>query len=120
MEDGDVDKAVEGAMLSKYLNQGQVCTCSERFYLHGDVYDEFLQKYVDASSKLKLGDPMQEDTDIGPKVSLVEREKMEALVQRAIEPDAKLSLVENVRRGRSSKKDFSTSPRSLLEPPTIW
>ncbi len=83
MEDGDVDKAVDAAMLSRYLNQGQVCTCSERFYIHDAVYDEFLDKYVAASSKLKLGDPMNEDTDIGPKVSKFELEQMEKMVQKS-------------------------------------
>jgi acyl-CoA reductase-like NAD-dependent aldehyde dehydrogenase len=58
LEDGGVDKAVEAAMLSRYLNCGQVCTCSERFYIHDTVYDQFVEKYVAASSKLKLGDPL--------------------------------------------------------------
>jgi len=92
MEDGDVDKAVGGAMDSRYLNQGQVCTCSERFYIHADVYDEFLEKYIAQSAKLKLGDPMLDDTDIGPKVSREELEKMEAMVDRAVKAGCKLEL----------------------------
>ncbi|RME95935.1 MAG: aldehyde dehydrogenase [Verrucomicrobia bacterium] len=92
LEDGDVDKAVEAAMISRYLNAGQVCTCSERFYIHEAVYDEFVEKYVAASARLKLGDPMQDDTDIGPKVSREELERMEGLVQDALDSGAKLLL----------------------------
>ena len=113
MEDGDVDKAIEGAMLSRYLNQGQVCTCSERFYIHEDVYDEFLRKYIDASSKLKLGDPMQEDTDVGPKVSLVELEKMEAMVQRAIDAGCKVELGGKCPEGPEFEKGFWYEPTIL-------
>ncbi len=113
MEDGDVDKAVEGAMLSRYLNQGQVCTCSERFYIHEDVYDEFLQKYIDASSKLKLGDPMEEATDVGPKVSLVELEKMEAMVQRAIDAGCKVELGGKRPEGPEFEKGFWYEPTIL-------
>ena len=59
LEDGDVDKAVDAAMVARYLNNGQVCTCSERFYIHDAVYDEFVQKFVAKSAKLKLGDPLK-------------------------------------------------------------
>lgn len=92
LEDGNVDKAVEAAMLSRYLNQGQVCTCSERFYIHEAVYDQFVEGFVDASAKLKLGDPFDEATDIGPKVSRFELEQMEARVQRALDQGCQLAL----------------------------
>lgn len=92
MEDGDVDKAVEAAMVSRYLNCGQVCTCSERFYIHDAVYGDFVEKYVAASAKLRLGDPMKEGTDIGPKVSRYELEQMEKMVQRAIDQGCKVAL----------------------------
>ena len=92
LEDGDVDKAVEAAMLSRYLNNGQVCTCSERYYIHEKVYDEFVTKFVAESAKLKLGNPLDADTDIGPKVNRTELENMEAMVQRAIDAGCKLEL----------------------------
>ncbi len=113
MEDGDVDKAVEGAMLSRYLNQGQVCTCSERFYIHEDVYDEFLEKYVAASSKLKLGDPMKADTDIGPKVSRLELDKMDEMVQHAIKQGCKLELGGKRPEGPEFEKGYWYEPTIL-------
>lgn len=92
LEDGDVDKAVEAAMLSRYLNNGQVCTCSERYYIHEKVHDEFVAKFVEQSSRLKLGNPLDADTDIGPKVNRTELANMEAMVQRAIDAGCKLEL----------------------------
>ncbi|WP_231615644.1 aldehyde dehydrogenase [Novipirellula artificiosorum] len=92
LEDGDVEKAVEAAVVSRHLNSGQVCTCPERFYIHDAVYDEFLTKYIDAVSKLKMGDPMDSATDIGPKVNAYETDQLEKTVQLAIDQGAKLVL----------------------------
>ncbi len=92
MEDADVDRAVEAAMVSRYLNCGQVCTCSERFYLHDAVHDEFVNKFVEASRKLKIGDPMEAGTDIGPKVTRTELEKVEGMVQQAVEDGCRLVM----------------------------
>lgn len=90
LDDGDVDKAVEAAVVSRHLNSGQVCTCPERFYIHDAVYDEFLEKYTDKVSKLTIGDPMNEKTDIGPKVNAYETDQLEKIVQKAIDGGAKL------------------------------
>lgn len=115
MEDGDVDKAVEGAMLSRYLNQGQVCTCSERFYIHEAVYDEFLEKYVAASSKLKLGDPMDPNTDIGPKVSGYELQQMEQMIAKALEQGCKLALGGKRPEGPDFEKGHWYEPTILTD-----
>lgn len=92
MDDGDVDKAVDAAMVSRYLNCGQVCTCSERFYIHEAVYDEFVQKFTAKSAALKIGDPMQPGTDIGPKVNRSELERMDQMVKKAVEQGCELVL----------------------------
>lgn len=115
LDDGDVDKAVEAAMLSRYLNQGQVCTCSERFYIHDAVYDEFVEKYIDASSKLKLGDPMDPSTDIGPKVSKYELEQMEKMVERAIQQGCKLMLGGKRPTGPAYEKGHWYEPTILTD-----
>ncbi len=115
LEDGDVDKAVEAAMFSRYLNQGQVCTCSERFYIHDAVYDEFLDKYVAASSKLKLGDPMDPETDIGPKVNRYELEQMEKMIQRALDDGCKLALGGKRPEGSQFEKGHWYEPTILTE-----
>ena len=115
LEDGDVDKAVEAAMVSRYLNNGQVCTCSERFYIHDAVYDEFVQKFVAASAKLKLGDPLKKGVDIGPKVSRVEVDKLEAMVQRAVDAGCKVALGGGRPKGARFKKGHWYLPTVLTE-----
>ncbi|BCX46203.1 aldehyde dehydrogenase [Haloferula helveola] len=113
LEDGDVDKAVEAAMVSRYLNCGQVCTCSERFYIHDAVHDEFVRKFVDASAKLKLGDPMDPETDLGPKVNRHELERMEAMVSRAIEQGCTLALGGKRPEGPAYGKGYWYEPTIL-------
>jgi len=115
LEDGDVDRAVDAAMFSRYLNQGQVCTCSERFYIHDAVYDEFLEKYVAASAKLKLGDPMVPETDIGPKVNRHELEEMEKMVQRALDDGCELALGGKRPEGPQFEKGHWYEPTILTE-----
>ena len=115
LEDGDVDKAVDAAMVSRYLNNGQVCTCSERFYIHDAVYEEFVRRFVAASAKLKLGDPLKKGTDIGPKVSGAEVDKLEAMVQRAVAAGCKVALGGSRPKGPRFKKGHWYLPTVLTE-----
>jgi len=92
MEDADVDKAVECALISRYVNCGQVCTCNERMYVHEAVYDQFLEGFLAGSKKLKIGDPLQDGTDIGPKVSREEVDKLDAMVQQAVADGCQVAM----------------------------
>ncbi|ACV69591.1 NAD-dependent succinate-semialdehyde dehydrogenase [Desulfohalobium retbaense] len=64
--DADIDKAIEGAMLSKYRNSGQTCVCTNRFYVQSNIYDRFLTKFRQAVSSLKVGDGLEEGVSQGP------------------------------------------------------
>ena len=66
MADADIDAAVDGAMNGCFYYSGQVCTSAERVLVHEDVYDEFLSKLCAKAAELKIGDPMQEDSEMGP------------------------------------------------------
>ncbi|MEN1677959.1 MAG: aldehyde dehydrogenase [Planctomycetota bacterium] len=90
LADGDIDKAVDAAVVSRHLNSGQVCTCPERFYIHDAVYDEFVDKYCTRVSALRLGDPMDETTDIGPKVNAEETSRLEQMVSAAASDGARV------------------------------
>ena len=68
-EDADIDKAVEGAIQSKYRNAGQTCVCSNRIFVHDDIYDEFVSKLEQASRDLKAGNGLDEGVDIGPLIN---------------------------------------------------
>lgn len=115
LEDGDVDKAVEAAVVSRHLNSGQVCTCPERFYIHDAVYDEFVAKYSERVSKLQIGDPMDEDTDIGPKVNAQETDRLESLVDRAVAEGAKLMVGGKRPEGEQFRRGHWYEPTVLLE-----
>ena len=66
--DADIDKAVEGAVRGRFINCGQSCTASKRFLVAKSVYKEFIEKFIQKVEKLRVGDPMDENTDIGPLV----------------------------------------------------
>lgn len=84
LEDSDLDLAVRSAFASRFMNCGQVFICNERTLVAQPLFDEFLERYVELTRTLRVGHPMQEMTDIGPKVSLRELQKVEALVDGAI------------------------------------
>ncbi|GBR20328.1 aldehyde dehydrogenase [Komagataeibacter nataicola NRIC 0616] len=92
MEDADIEKAVDAAVAARFMNCGQVCTANERTYVHTAVYDEFLRRLREKVAALKTGNPLDEATDMGPKISAAELEKVDAIVQKAIKQGAKVEL----------------------------
>lgn len=91
-EDADIDKAVEGAMLAKMRNLGEACTAANRFYIHDRVTDEFTKKFTTAMAKLKMGDGLDKDVDVGPLVNANTRDKVAEFVDDAIAKGAKVEL----------------------------
>ena len=79
-DDADLDKAVEGALASKFRNAGQTCVCANRLYVQDGVYDRFAEKLQQAVSKLQIGDGLQPNVTIGPLID----EKAIAKVQEHI------------------------------------
>lgn len=65
-DDADLDKAVEGALASKFRNAGQTCVCANRLYVQEGVYDRFAEKLQQAVEKLRLGDGLQSGVTTGP------------------------------------------------------
>ncbi len=79
-EDADLDAAVQGAMVSKYRNAGQTCVCVNRFLVHENVYDEFVEKFVAEVLKLKIGNGWEEKVEIGPLIHKKALEKTEDFI----------------------------------------
>lgn len=92
LADADLDLAARSAATSRFMNCGQVCICNERTLVHEDVFDAFVGRFIDIAKSLKIGDPMHAGTDIGPKISHEELEKVEAFVDAAIRDGARLAL----------------------------
>ena len=82
-DDVDLEVAVPGAAWAAYLNAGQVCTSAERFYVLEPVFDEFVDRLVEETGRLRLGDPLAETTDVGPMVAEVQRAKVERQLAEA-------------------------------------
>lgn len=68
-DDADLDNAVSGALLANFFTQGEVCTNGTRVFVHESVREAFLEKLVARVEKLKIGNPADADTDVGPMIS---------------------------------------------------
>ncbi|ORV93924.1 succinate-semialdehyde dehydrogenase [Mycobacterium interjectum] len=66
MPSADLDEAVKTAVTARVQNNGQSCIAAKRFIAHADVYDEFVEKFVARAQALRVGDPTDPDTDVGP------------------------------------------------------
>ncbi|MBL9052997.1 MAG: NAD-dependent succinate-semialdehyde dehydrogenase [Tabrizicola sp.] len=76
-DDADLDKAVEGAMISKFRNNGQTCVCANRIYVQAGVYDAFAEKLAVAVKKLAIGDGLKAGVTTGPLINEGAVEKVE-------------------------------------------
>ncbi|MEH0152632.1 aldehyde dehydrogenase [Limibacter armeniacum] len=112
-EDADIDQAVEGAFHSRFDNCGQVCTCNERMYVHEAIYDVFMEKFMTKVKGLKVGDPMDIDSDMGPKVNASELNNMKKLVAKSIEEGAVIAHGGKVPEGKMFEKGFWFEPTVL-------
>jgi acyl-CoA reductase-like NAD-dependent aldehyde dehydrogenase len=86
----DIEVAARGGAWAAYLNAGQVCTSAERFYVQREVYDDFVEAFVSHARELRVGDPLDAATDVGPMVSAPQRAKVEAQVEAAVAAGAEL------------------------------
>jgi len=85
-----LDVAARGGVWAAFLNAGQVCTSAERFYVMEDVYDEYVSSFAEIAGGLKVGDPTQADTDVGPMVSAAQRQKVADQLERAVAAGAEV------------------------------
>ncbi|MSO40989.1 MAG: aldehyde dehydrogenase [Solirubrobacterales bacterium] len=85
-----IETAAKGGAWAAFLNAGQVCTSAERFYVMSDVYDDYLNAFVDYTSSLVIGDPLEAGTDVGPMVSGGQRQKVADQVEAAVASGAEV------------------------------
>ncbi|WP_109315005.1 NAD-dependent succinate-semialdehyde dehydrogenase [Pseudovibrio ascidiaceicola] len=88
--DADLDKAVEGALISKFRNAGQTCVCSNRIYVQDGVYEAFANKLADAVRNLNVGDGFQSGVTIGPLITEAAVHKVESHIKNALENGASI------------------------------
>jgi acyl-CoA reductase-like NAD-dependent aldehyde dehydrogenase len=88
--DANLDFAIPRTVLGAYSYAGQVCISIQRIFLHEKIYDRFMGDFIDATKKLKLGDPLEDDTDVGPMINLGAAKQTEEWVNEAVENGARV------------------------------
>lgn len=89
-EDADLELSSAAAVASKFRNAGQTCVCADRFLVHSSVHDAFVKRVMERVQSLRLGNGMEEDTTLGPLISLKAVENVDAKVKQAVEMGATL------------------------------
>ena len=112
-EDADIDVAVEGAMLAKMRNLGEACTAANRFYVHKDVAEAFVDRFTARMAALKVGNGIEDGVDVGPLVNADTRDKVAAFVADAVAKGAKVRLGGKAPEG----KGFFYPPTVLTDVP---
>ena len=90
--DADLEAAIAGSVRSSFANQGQICLCGSRVFVERSAYKEFVERFIDKVSKLKLGDPLDEKTDQGAIVNKTQLDKIKFYVDLAQQEGGKLAL----------------------------
>jgi acyl-CoA reductase-like NAD-dependent aldehyde dehydrogenase len=89
-DDADMEQAVDGALWATFFHQGQVCESGTRLLLPESIHDEFVERLVERAKQIKVGDPMDYESDMGPLVSAAQLETVENYVRIGKEEGAKL------------------------------
>ncbi len=90
MPSADLDEAVKTAVTARVQNNGQSCIAAKRFIVHADIYEAFVDKFVEKMQALKVGDPTDPDTDVGPLATESGRDEIAKQVDDAVAAGAKL------------------------------
>ncbi|MDP4164620.1 MAG: aldehyde dehydrogenase [Bacillota bacterium] len=91
-EDADLDEAVAGSIEAIFRNQGEICLAGSRLLVQQSIYDTFLEKFLTAVKNIKVGDPLDESTDMGALISKNHLETVDNYVQFGISEGAKLAV----------------------------
>jgi vanillin dehydrogenase len=92
MNDADLTLAVNAAVFSRFMHQGQVCMCANRILVQRGVYETFLEKFIARVSALKVGDPRDPQTEIGPLINRKQVDTFSKQLQRGIDEGAKVGM----------------------------
>ncbi|WP_435080070.1 aldehyde dehydrogenase family protein, partial [Halococcus sp. AFM35] len=88
--DADIEHAVRVMMFAMFYNTGECCTAGTRLFVHEDIYEEFMDAFVESAQGLQMGDPLDSDTRLGPKVSEEQVERTLSYIEQAKEDGARI------------------------------
>ena len=89
-EDADIEKASNGAIKGRFINCGQSCIASKRFIVVKNIANEFIEKFVQKTERLKVGNPLSDDTDIGPLVNASGLKNIDSQVKDSVKEGAEV------------------------------
>jgi len=115
LKDADLEAAVNSSLCSIFLNQGQMCTAMSRIFIEDDIYDKFINDFVQKAKRIKLGDGSEYQTQMGPLISQVQRKKVISYIQKAKEEGAKLLFGGKIPDDEKLKKGFFFEPTIFSE-----
>jgi acyl-CoA reductase-like NAD-dependent aldehyde dehydrogenase len=88
----DIDLAIPRCVVGSFAYSGQVCISVQRIYVHNDIFDEFTTRFLKETNKLKIGDPLDEDTDIGPMITEQDAIRTQEWIDEAKKDSAKILI----------------------------
>jgi betaine-aldehyde dehydrogenase len=91
-DDADLDNAVSAALMANFYTQGEICSNGTRVYVHEEIHDEFLERLVTRTSKMRIGDPMDPDTHVGALISQEHMEKVLSYIEAGKSAGARLVI----------------------------
>src|SRR2546423_1292637 len=114
-EDANIAAAAEGAVAASMVNGGQDCTQAARFIVQDKVYKKFQDKFLERLKTVRMGDPLQRSTDLGPLVSSKQREKVEDYVASGSDEGAKLALGGKRPNDKAFAKGWYYEPTAFVD-----
>ncbi len=112
--DADLDAAIAGSVRSSFANQGQVCLCGSRVFVERSAYKDFVDRFIDKASQLKMGDPLDEKTEQGAIVNKAQLDKVKFYVDLAQKEGGKIAL-----GGKAPEPPNERTREGYFFPPTV-
>ncbi|MDZ5698399.1 betaine-aldehyde dehydrogenase [Chelativorans sp. M5D2P16] len=114
-DDADVENAVGGAMLGNFYSTGQICSNGTRVFLQKGIYDRFLDRLTERTRAIRLGDPLDPDTHLGPLISAAQRERVLSYIELGKDEGAHLHLGGGVPGLQGLENGFYIEPTIFTE-----
>jgi len=113
--DVDIDTAVNSSLCSIFLNQGQMCTAMSRIFIQDKIYDKFVADFVKKAKALKIGSSESHETQMGPLISVDQRKKVIAYIERAKQEGAKILCGGKIPPGPELKNGYFFEPTVIAD-----
>jgi len=114
MPSADLETAIATAVTARMINNGQSCIAAKRFIIHEKIYDDFLKKFVAGVSAVRIGDPMDEKTELGPLATAAIRDGLDDQVKKSVAAGARLATGGN----KLDREGFYYAPTVLTDIPS--